>query len=140
MKSDELLNVLFDSAKAAFLNAYSPYSGHKVGAALLTDSGQVYAGCNVENASYGGTVCAERVAIMKAVSEGHRRFKGILVITDQEDPWAPCGLCRQVMAEFFESDAPVIMANLKKKVVESTVKDLCPGLLKPEQVLSNRQN
>lgn len=90
-------------------NAYVPYSHFRVGAALLTNDGQMYKGCNIENASFGLTNCAERTAIFKAVSEGHRDFEMIVVYGDTEQPISPCGACRQVMAEFFKQDSKVIL-------------------------------
>lgn len=101
MTSEQLL----DLARAARENAYAPYSGCKVGAALLCADGTVYTGCNIENASFGPTNCAERTAFFKAVSEGKRRFAAIAVVGGADDgPFPPCGVCRQVMAEFCGSD------------------------------------
>lgn len=80
--------------------SYSPYSHFRVGAALLSSNGTVWLGCNVENASYGGAICAERTAFVKAVSEGHRDFVAIAVVTDKDEPTSPCGICRQFMVEF----------------------------------------
>jgi len=102
---------LMDCAIKARENAYSPYSHFAVGAALLCEDGTLYEGCNIENASYGLTNCAERTAIFKAVSEGHTKFKALAVVADTEGPCAPCGACRQVISEF---DIPqIILANLK---------------------------
>ena len=111
----ELYASLLASAVAAREFSYSPYSGYRVGAALLGKSGKVYGGCNVENAGYTPTNCAERTAIFKAVSEGEREFSAIAVIGgsgETVDPaCAPCGVCRQVLAEFCSPDLPVILGS-----------------------------
>jgi cytidine deaminase len=106
-------------------NAYAPFSDFRVGSALETDDGQIIAGCNVESASYGLTVCAERVAIWKAISEGKRKIKHIAVVADTEELTPPCGVCRQIIWEF-GGDIPVILANLKGKVETMQMKDLLP--------------
>ena len=109
--------------------AYAPYSDHKVGAALFGKSGKVYTGCNVENAAYTPTNCAERTAIFKAVSEGEREFTAIAVVgglgDKLSDVCAPCGVCRQVLAEFCEKDLRIIMGT-PDKIVVSTLADLLP--------------
>lgn len=101
---------LVKQAAAARERAYAPYSNYAVGAALLGKSGRVYTGCNVENASYGLTVCAERTAILKAVSEGEREFQGIAVVTSNGG--SPCGACRQVLFEFLSPDAPIVISDI----------------------------
>lgn len=116
---------LIEKAKKARLKAYAPYSKSKVGAALLTRSGKVYTGANVENASYGLTICAERAAVIKAVNDGHRDFVKIAVVTDENPPATPCGACRQFLAEFVK-DLKVICANLKGKTEIYTLKELLP--------------
>ena len=103
---------LVQRATEAREHAYAPYSSFKVGAALLASSGGVFTGCNVENATYGLTVCAERVALWKAVSEGERKFVAIAVVADGERPPSPCGACRQLLWEF-SGDIEVITANLR---------------------------
>jgi cytidine deaminase len=116
---------LIGKAKRARLGAYAPYSRFKVGAALLTKNGKVYTGANVENSSFGLTVCAERAAVIKAVNEGHRDFIKIAVVTDKNPPVTPCGACRQFLAEF-SKDLKVICANLKGKTKIYTLKELLP--------------
>ena len=102
---------LVEAAREARTRALAPYSKFKVGAALLTADGQIITGCNVENASYGLTVCAERVALLKALSDGHRDFTAIAVVADTESTTPPCGPCRQLLWEYC-GDIPVVMANL----------------------------
>ncbi len=115
---------LIEAAKKAMNNAYAPYSGFKVGAAIMTEDGKIFTGCNVENASYGLSMCAERVALFKAVSEGYRRFKAIAIVADTSAPVRPCGACRQVLWEFGDMD--VIMANLGGDVDVEKLSNLIP--------------
>ena len=115
---------LMDCAIKARENAYSPYSHFAVGAALLCEDGTLFEGCNIENASYGLTNCAERTAIFKAVSEGHTKFKALAVVADTEGPCAPCGACRQVMAEF--KIPLIIMGNLMGNIKIVTMEKLLP--------------
>ena len=115
---------LMDCAIKARENAYSPYSHFAVGAALLCEDGTLYEGCNIENASYGLTNCAERTAIFKAVSEGHIKFKALAVVADTEGPCAPCGACRQVMAEF--KIPLIIMGNLMGNIKMVTIEEVLP--------------
>ncbi len=119
---------LLRSALAASRKSYSPYSDFPVGAALMADGGKVFTGCNVENASYGLTVCAERVAIMKAVSEGHRKFKALAVVGGRDKAVPPCGACLQVLAEFCDPDLPIFLAPLNKpnQVVALSLETLLP--------------
>jgi cytidine deaminase len=119
--SDELVA----AARAARLHAVSDFSGFKVGAALETVSGVIITGCNIENATYGLTLCAERVAIFKALSEGHRQFTRIVVAADTESPTPPCGACRQIIWEFC-GDIPVFLANLREVTATVPMKDLLP--------------
>ncbi|MBL0388348.1 cytidine deaminase [Tumebacillus sp. ITR2] len=117
---------LIDRARLAREHAYVPYSKFPVGAALLLEDGQVITGCNIENASYGLSNCAERTAIFKAVSEGKPKIKQIAVIADTDGPCSPCGMCRQVMAEFCDPNTPVVLTNLNDNVYETTVGELLP--------------
>jgi cytidine deaminase len=118
-------DTLIAAARQARDNAHAPYSDFRVGAALRADSGRIYSGCNVENATYGLTMCAERVAIFKAVSEGERSFSAIAVVTDTETLTPPCGACRQLLWEFC-GDIPVTMANLRGKSEVLQMRDLFP--------------
>ena len=120
MMKQELLN----AALSARERAYAPYSKFLVGAAVLAKSGKIYTGCNIENASYGLTLCAERNALFSAVGAGEREFTALCVVGDTEAPISPCGACRQVMAEF---KVPcIILANLKDDVKEYTLEELLP--------------
>lgn len=126
---------LIKEAERAKKKAYTPYSKFKVGAAVLCADGKIFTGCNIENASFGLTVCAERVAIFKAISEGSTKFEAIAVIGDTDKPCSPCGACRQVMSEFCE-DAPLIMANSKGDVKIKKVKELLPEAFGKNDLLS----
>ena len=116
---------LIEAAKKARENALAPFSNFKVGAALETADGKVYAGCNIENASYGLTVCAERVAIWKALSEGERAFSQIVVAADTDELTPPCGACRQIIWEFC-GDVPVTLTNLRDKSETVKMSELLP--------------
>jgi cytidine deaminase len=116
---------LVSAARRARRNAQAAYSGFKVGAALETSTGLIITGCNVENATYGLTVCAERVAMFKALSEGHRTFRRVAVVADTDAPTPPCGACRQILWEF-GGDLEVILANLKRETGRHQLKDLLP--------------
>ena len=116
---------LISAARQARENAHAPYSNFRVGAALRATSGRIFGGCNVENATYGLTVCAERVAILKAISEGERGFNAISIVTDTDTLTPPRGACRQLIWEFC-GDVPVILANLKGKTETIWMKDLFP--------------
>jgi cytidine deaminase len=116
---------LIEAATLVRENAYAPFSEFKVGAALETDDGQIIVGSNVESASYGLTVCAERVAVWNAISQGKRKVTRIAVVADTEDLTPPCGVCRQIIWEF-GGDIPVIFANLHGKVETVQMKDLLP--------------
>jgi cytidine deaminase len=117
--------MLVMAARQAREHAVADFSNFKVGAALLTSSGDVVTGCNVENASYGLTMCAERVAIFKALSEGHRSFTSIVIVADTEDPTPPCGACRQIIWEFC-GDVEVTLANLQQVTKTLRRTDLVP--------------
>jgi len=105
--------------------AHATYSGFKVGAALETAAGIIVTGCNIENATYGLTICAERVAMFKALSEGHRRFRRVAVVADTVEPTPPCGACRQILWEF-GGDLEVILANLRRETGRHQLKSLLP--------------
>ena len=117
---------LIDAALAARLKAHAPYSNFPVGAAVRDEYGNVYAGCNVENATYGLTLCAERVAVFKAISEGLRGFTRIAIVADTDAPTPPCGACRQVLWEF-GGNLEVTLANLKERQAKHWLKDLLPS-------------
>ena len=117
---------LIDLAVKTSEHAYVPYSHFPIGAVLVTDEGKIYTGVNIENASFGMTNCGERTAIFKAVSEGERSFKELIIYGQTEKPVSPCGACRQVMAEFFEPDLPVTLVAKEKSTVVMTVKELLP--------------
>ena len=117
---------LVAAARHARENAHAAYSNFRVGAALRATSGRIFGGCNVENATYGLTVCAERVAIFKAISEGERGFDAIAVVTDMDSLTPPCGACRQLIWEFC-GDVPVVLANLRGKQKVMRMRDLFPN-------------
>ncbi|MDQ0254361.1 cytidine deaminase [Evansella vedderi] len=125
---------LIIEAKKAREKAYVPYSKFKVGAALLSEDGTIYHGCNIENAAYSMCNCAERTAIFKAVSEGVRSFKALAVVADTEGPVSPCGACRQVISELLQKDTSVYLTNLQGDVAEWTVEDLLPGAFSPKDL------
>lgn len=126
MNNKELVKAAF----CAMQKAYAPYSSYKVGAALLSKSGNVYLGCNVENAAYGPTNCAERTAFFKAVSEGEREFTKIAVVGGKNgcvtDLFMPCGVCRQVMAEFCDGDFEIIVARSEDDFTSFTLSSILP--------------
>lgn len=130
MNKDQLIA----QSKIARENAYVPYSKFKVGAALLTEDGTVYHGCNIENASYSMTNCAERTAFFKAVSEGVTKFAAIAIVADTPGPVSPCGACRQVMAEFCSQTMPVYLTNMNGDIQQTTVGDLLPGAFTSEDM------
>src|SRR5580765_2449794 len=119
------VSALFDAARSARLHAHAPFSKFQVGAAVETKEGKVFTGCNIENATFGLTICAERVAIFKAISEGERRFVRVAVVADTAKPTPPCGACRQILWEF-GGDLEVILGNLKEEVGRFRMRDLLP--------------
>ena len=123
---------LVKAARAAQAKAYAPYSNYRVGAALESDSGEVFVGCNVENASYGLTICAERAAVCAAVSAGARRFRRAVVVTDSDPPAAPCGACRQVLSEF--GSGLRVEAFGPEGSVAWTMAELLPAAFGPDQL------
>ena len=138
--SKDLVYKLIDEATAAREGAYAPYSNFKVGAALLLADGSIVRGCNIENASFGATNCAERTAIFKAVSEGHKDFKAIAIVGGKADePLSdyayPCGICRQVMCEFCPDDFPIIVAVNKDDYFIKPLDEMLPGLFRGDKVL-----
>ena len=122
MATTELINLVVEVSQ----HAYVPYSHFPVSAVLVTKDDQIYTGVNIENASFGLTNCGERTAIFKAVSEGAREFKELIIYGQTDKPISPCGACRQVMAEFFEPNLPVTLVPKDKSTVVMTVKELLP--------------
>ncbi len=131
-----MMDPLVAAATAARERAFAPYSNFKVGAALEAEDGIIVPGCNVESASYGLTICAERVAIVRGVSDGYRCFRRVAVVTDTPTPTPPCGACRQLLWEF-APDAEVVLANLTGDVVKWTVRELIPGAFDAKQLLKD---
>ncbi|RDX41817.1 cytidine deaminase [Lentinus brumalis] len=131
---DRLIKAAFEAKEFA----YSRYSNFRVGAALLTTTGEIIKGANIENASYGGTICAERTAFVKAVSEGKRSFTGLAVVTDVKSAISPCGMCRQVIREFCSQAMPILLVpadyeqRLAEGVADGGVKETCIGELLPD--------
>ncbi|KYD11590.1 cytidine deaminase [Heyndrickxia sporothermodurans] len=130
MKIEELIK----EAEAARNKAYVPYSKFPVGAALLTEDGKVYHGCNIENAAYSVGNCAERTALFKAYSEGDTKFAALVVTANTDRPVSPCGACRQVISELCPKDMKVILTNLNGDIQEITVEELLPGAFSPEDL------
>lgn len=119
---------LIEAALEARENAYVPYSNFKVGSAVLMEDGSIFSGCNIENASYGATNCAERTAIFNAVSHGHTKIKALAVVGDPHSFTFPCGICRQVMVEFAENkNIPIIIIKNKDEYMVETMEDVLPG-------------
>lgn len=137
MTDRELIRLAFEAME----HAYAPYSHHMVGAALLTKSGRVYQGCNIENAAYSPTTCAERSAFFKAVYDGERSFDKIAVVGGREgvvtDFFYPCGVCRQVMSEFCGDDFSVIIAKSEEDYLVKTLNDLLSCRFSPQHIVEN---
>lgn len=127
------------AANDAMKKAYVPYSKFPVGAALVTTTDMIYKGCNIENSSYGLTNCAERTAIFKAVSEGEKIFKALVITGKTEGPISPCGACRQVIAEFCDPSMPVYLTNTNGALFETTVEKLLPGAFTKEDLAHARK-
>ncbi len=121
----DMRHQLLEAALAVREHAHAAFSNFKVGAALETDDGHIVTGCNVENATYGLTICAERVAVFKAISEGYRSFRRVAVVADTQEPTPPCGACRQILWEF-GGDLEVILGNLEGEKARYQLKDLLP--------------
>jgi cytidine deaminase len=134
IEEDKLLT-LVNAAKEGFENAYAPYSNFHVGAAALTANGNVVKGCNVENASYGLTVCAERNCLAQGVISGEKSFSAIVIYTNQEKLTPPCGACRQVIVEFLAPDALVMAVNHNNDKKQWTVNELLPDAFTPKDLL-----
>lgn len=134
MNEKELCKEAIDAMK----NAYAPYSGYKVGAALLTEKGKLFAGCNIENAAYTPTVCAERVALFNAISSGERNFTAIAVAGGKDGvisgAFPPCGVCRQVMAEFCAPDFTVLVVTGEDSYKKYTINELFPQAFTPKNI------
>ena len=126
---DEMVRLAMEAQQ----RAYAPYSGFHVGASILADNGRIYTGCNIENASFGATICAERTAIGKAISDGARQILAVAVTSDSEDYTLPCGICRQVMSEFCASDMPLYLSDKTGRFKEFSFHELFPNIfiLKP---------
>jgi cytidine deaminase len=125
LPSSDATNALIAAARKARRNAQARFSGFKVGAALETADGTIITGCNIENATYGLTICAERVAMFKALSDGHTKFRRVSVVADTDEPTPPCGACRQILWEF-GGDLEVLLANLRRQTGTYRLAELLP--------------
>ena len=131
--SQQTIDRLVDAASEVRDQAHAPYSSFTVGAAVVDAKGRLHVGCNVENASFGLSVCAERHAVAAAVSAGGQGIEGLAVVTDTSPPTSPCGACRQVLVEF--GDFPVILANIEGERIVTSVGDLLPDAFTPESLV-----
>jgi homotetrameric cytidine deaminase len=128
-------DILIEKARECLSNAYAPYSGFPVGAAVVDNYGRIFSGANVENASYGLTICAERVAIFSAIAAGATRIKAIAVTAEKLKPVTPCGACRQIMAEFCEAGTPVFLEAGRGEILQRSVGELLPEAFALKKVL-----
>lgn len=124
--------LLLEKAYEGRENAYAPYSNFKVGAAVLAENGKIYTGCNIENASYGATNCAERTAIFKAISEGNRKIRAIAIVGADDEYTYPCGICRQVIAEFADENTEIILGKKSLEYIVKTLAEILPGAFTKE--------
>lgn len=124
--------LLLEKAYEGRKNAYAPYSKFKVGAAVLMENGKIYTGCNIENASYGATNCAERTAIFKAISEGNRKICAIAIVGADDEYTYPCGICRQVIAEFADKNTEIILGKKSLEYIVKTLAEILPGAFTKE--------
>lgn len=121
-----MVEELIEAAYKASEYSYSPYSKFKVGAAILTNDGKVFTGCNVENSSFGATICAERTSILKAVSEGHKEFKAIAIVSNSKSFTYPCGICRQFLSEFVNDDFEIYLHDEKNGIKKYKMNEILP--------------
>jgi len=145
-KNSERLQQVISSAVKTMQNSYSPYSKYKVGAAAVGESGAVYTGTNIENASYGLTICAERAAIFNAVSHGERRLRALVLVSEPkslDQINSPCGACRQVMAEFADGNMPIYIADIIKgkvaRITQKKLKDFLPFAFSPDSFTKKKK-
>lgn len=136
---NENIKTMTAAARNALRNAYAPYSGFRVGAAVLGGSGMIYTGCNAENASYGLTICAERVAIFKAISEGETVISAVIIVTEEHQISPPCGACLQVISEFSPSDEPVTIATFTADGLQQDIRTLKDYLPMPFRLRVNKE-
>ncbi len=136
--SPEQIDALITAAVDARSRAYAVYSNFKVGAALLTREGKVYQGCNIENISFTPTVCAERVAMFKAISDGNMNFQAVAIISSDATPTPPCGVCRQVMSEFVDDDFEVILTNDAGRILPFSFREVLPMRFVPQSTIGKQ--
>ncbi len=136
---EALKKQLIETAWKVRDNSYSPYSNFKVGASVLGEDGCIYVGTNVENVSYGGTVCAERCAVFNMVAAGCKKFTALCVALDLEGDGAPCLLCRQVMSEFCSSLSAAVLYSTPKKTYEHTMREICPLPVMPNSLFHDKE-